>query len=101
MKKAVIGLVLGGGAARGLAHIGVIEALAEAGLEPEVIAGTSIGAVAGGFHAAGRLDELHRFADGLTLRRLLRYLDVSLSGSSLMKGKRLEKSLSSHIGDLT
>jgi NTE family protein len=100
MKKAIVGLALGGGAARGLAHIGVIEALLEAGLKPEIIAGTSIGAVAGGFYAAGCLNELHQFAGDLTLRRLLRYLDVSLAGSSLMKGKRLEKTLASHLGDI-
>ncbi len=99
MAKAVIGLALGGGAARGLAHIGVLEALIEAGLEPQVIAGTSIGAVAGGFYAAGRLSELHSLARGLTLRQLLRYLDVNLSGSSLMTGKRLEKTMVTHIGD--
>src|SRR3974390_2227621 len=99
MAKAIVGLALGGGAARGLAHIGVIEALIEAGLEPEVVAGTSIGAVAGGFYAAGRLSELHEFAEGLTLRRLIRYLDVNLAGSSLMTGKRIEKTLAAHIGD--
>jgi len=99
MAKAIIGLALGGGAARGLAHIGVIEALIEAGLEPEIIAGTSIGAVAGGYYAAGRLDELRDFVRGLTLRRLLRYLDVNLAGSSLMTGKRLEKTLWTQIGD--
>ncbi|MGO9984574.1 MAG: patatin-like phospholipase family protein [Rhodomicrobium sp.] len=100
MTKVLIGLALGGGAARGLAHIGVIEALSEAGLEPQIVAGTSIGAVAGGFYAAGRLHELHEFARGLTLRQLLRYLDVNLAGSSLMKGKRLEKTMASHIGDV-
>ncbi|MGO9173092.1 MAG: patatin-like phospholipase family protein [Rhodomicrobium sp.] len=100
MAKALVGLALGGGAARALAHIGVIEALIEAGLEPQIVAGTSIGAVAGGFYAAGRLAELHDFARGLTLRQLLRYLDVNLAGSSLMTGKRLEKTLASHIGDI-
>ena len=100
MAKALVGLALGGGAARALAHIGVIEALIEAGLEPQIVAGTSIGAVAGGFYAAGRLAELHDFVRGLTLRRLLRYLDVNLAGSSLMTGKRLEKTLASHIGDI-
>ncbi|MFY9642209.1 MAG: patatin-like phospholipase family protein [Rhodomicrobium sp.] len=100
MVKAVIGLALGGGAARGLAHIGVLEALTEAGLEPQVVAGTSIGAIAGGFYAAGRLNELHGLARGLTLRQVLRYLDVNLAGSSLMTGKRLEKTLASHIGDV-
>ena len=100
MAKTLIGLALGGGAARGLAHIGVIEALMEAGLEPDIIAGTSIGAIAGGFYASGRLDILHSFASELTMRKLLRYLDVNLAGSSLVSGKRLEKTLASHIGDL-
>ncbi len=100
MAKAIVGLALGGGAARGLAHIGVIEALVEAGLEPEIVAGTSIGAVAGAFYCAGKLDELHAFARGLTMRKLLRYLDVNLAGSSLMTGKRLEKTLVSHLGEI-
>jgi NTE family protein len=100
MAKALIGLALGGGAARGLAHIGVIEALIEAGLEPDIIAGTSIGAIAGGFYASGRIDILHSFARELTMRKLLRYLDVNLAGSSLVSGKRLEKTLASHLGDL-
>jgi NTE family protein len=99
MTKVLVGLALGGGAARGLAHIGVIEALIEAGLEPDIVAGTSIGAVAGAFYACGRLDVLHGFARELTMRRLLRYLDVNLAGSSLMTGKRLEKTLDSHLGD--
>ncbi len=100
MAKALVGLALGGGAARGLAHIGVIEALIEAGLEPDIIAGTSIGAVAGAFYATGQLEILHSFARELTMRKLLRYLDVNLAGSSLMTGKRLEKTLDSHIGDV-
>lgn len=100
MAKALIGLALGGGAARGLAHIGVIEALIEAGLEPDIIAGTSIGAVAGGFYACGRLDLLHGLARELTMRKLLRYFDVNLAGSSLVSGKRLEKTLASQIGDV-
>ncbi len=100
MDKPSIGLALGGGAARGFAHIGVLEALAEAGLEPQIVAGTSIGAIAGGFYAAGRLGELHNLARGLTARQVLRYLDVNLAGSSLVRGKRLEKTISSHIGDL-
>ncbi len=98
MAKALIGLALGGGAARGLAHIGVIEALIEAGLEPDIIAGTSIGAIAGGFYACGRLDALHDLARELTTRKMLRFLDVNLAGSSLVSSKRLEKTIASHIG---
>ncbi len=100
MAKTLIGLALGGGAARGLAHIGVIEALIEAGFEPDIIAGTSIGAIAGGYYACGRIGILHGLARELTMRKMLRYLDVNLAGSSLVSGKRLEKTLASHIGDV-
>ncbi|MFX6149327.1 patatin-like phospholipase family protein, partial [Acinetobacter baumannii] len=54
--RPTIGLALGGGAARGLAHIGVLRALVRAGYAPDIIAGTSIGAVVGGLYAAGKLD---------------------------------------------
>jgi len=100
MTKPRIGLALGGGAARGLAHIGVIEGLIEAGLEPDIIAGTSIGAVAGACYAAGKLDDLHSLARGLTVRKLIRYLDINLAGSSLMTGNRLEKTLDSHLNGI-
>jgi len=100
MRKAQVGLALGGGAARGLAHIGVLEVLIEAGFEPDIVAGTSIGAVAGGYYAAGQLGDLKSFAGEMTTRKLIRYLDVNLAGSSLVSGKRLEKTLASHIGDL-
>ena len=56
--KAKIGLALGGGAARGWSHIGVLRVLTGAGILPDVIAGCSIGAVVGGCYAAGKLDEL-------------------------------------------
>lgn len=95
--KPVVGLALGGGAARGMAHIGVIKALRDAGLDPQVIAGTSIGAIAGGCYAAGKLDQLEAFAEGLTMRKLLRYLDINFAGSSLMNGHRIEKTLASHL----
>jgi NTE family protein len=95
--ESVIGLALGGGAARGLAHIGVLEALSDAGLNPHVVAGTSIGAVAGACYAAGKLDELHAFAAGMTVRKLLRFLDINLTGSSLMGGHRIEKALAGHL----
>ena len=96
-----IGLVLGGGAARGFAHIGIIRTLLKHGFVPDVIAGTSIGAVVGGCYAAGQLDKLEAWARGLTPRSLLSYLDVNLSGSGLIWGDRLAKRLASDLGDLT
>ncbi len=53
-----IGLALGSGAARGWAHIGVLRVLQEAGIEPDIVCGTSIGALVGAAYAAGELDRL-------------------------------------------
>jgi NTE family protein len=93
--------VLGGGAARGFAHIGVIKTLIARGLVPEVIAGTSIGAVVGGCYAAGHLDALETWARSLTSRSVLSYLDVNLSGSGLIWGHRLARRLEAELGGIT
>ena len=77
-----IGLALGGGAARGWSHIGVVRVLAEAGIVPDVIAGSSIGAVVGGCYAAGKLDELETFALSLTKRRVMGLLDFHFSAQA-------------------
>ncbi len=82
-------IALGGGAARGWAHIGVMRALEEAGLRPSIVVGTSIGAIVGGHYSAGRLDELESFARSLTRRAVFGYLDLSVSGSGLIAGQRL------------
>jgi len=89
-----LGLALGGGAARGWAHIGVVRALSEAGLRPDIISGTSIGAVVGGCYAADALDDLERFARDLTRRRVFGLLDLNFAGSGLISGNRLSKLLS-------
>lgn len=75
-----IGIALGGGAARGWAHIGVLRTLMEAGYEFDVVAGTSIGAVVGGCYTAGKLDDLENFATSLTRRRVFGLLDLNLGG---------------------
>ena len=93
-----IGLALGGGVARGWAHIGVIRALAKAGIKPDIIAGTSIGAVVGGCYAAGHLDEIEDFARSLTRRRVFGFLDFNLSGTGLINGQRLCDRLDAHMG---
>ena len=71
-----IGLALGAGSARGWAHIGVLRALTEAGIHPDVIAGTSVGALVGGCYVAGELDALEEFARELTRRKVLGFLDI-------------------------
>jgi NTE family protein len=93
-----VGLALGAGAARGWAHIGVIERLAEHGIVPCAISGSSIGALAGGLHAAGRLDALKDFALSLTRRRVLGLLDISWRGSGLIAGERLGGLLDEVVG---
>ena len=100
MAKAKIGLALGGGAARGWAHIGVLKALAEAGIKPDIIAGTSIGAVVGACHSAGHLDELEDFARELTRRRIFGYLDFNFAGTALINGQKLCDRLERQLGDL-
>ncbi|MBB3808453.1 patatin-like phospholipase family protein [Pseudochelatococcus contaminans] len=94
------GLALGGGAARGWSHIGVLRVLLREGLRPSVIAGSSIGAVVGGCYAAGKLDELEEFARSLTTRRVVGLLDFHLNGSGLLAGDRLQKLLLEHLGEL-
>jgi NTE family protein len=96
-----IGLALGGGAARGFAHIGVIRTLLARGIKPDVIAGTSIGAVVAGCFAAGHIDGLENWARELSPRRVLGYLDVSLAGSGLISGGRLAGKLRDTIGPVT
>lgn len=98
--KPSIGLALGGGAARGFAHIGILRTLTQHGIIPDVVVGTSIGAVAGGCYIAGHLDAFQDWAHSLTKRGVLSYLDVSLGGSGLISGGRLSARLEETIGDV-
>jgi NTE family protein len=86
MRKPRIGLALGSGSARGWSHIGVIEALAEAGIEPDIIAGCSIGALVGAACVAGKLAELKTFALSLNWREIARLMDVRLTAGGLVEG---------------
>ena len=90
---------MGGGAARGWAHIGVLKALEAAGIKPDIIAGTSIGAVIGGCYSAGHLEHIEAFARELTPRRIFSYLDFNLAGNGLIGGQRLCDRLDRHLGD--
>ncbi|HEY5658294.1 MAG TPA: patatin-like phospholipase family protein, partial [Myxococcota bacterium] len=93
-----IGLALGSGAARGWAHVGVIRALDEAGVRPEVVCGTSSGALVGGLYAAGHLDALESWARQLDRRKVLSLFDFSLRGG-LIKARRLLEALGEQLGD--
>lgn len=97
LTKTAIALALGGGCARGWAHIGVLRAFEEAGIEISMIAGTSIGALVGGCYLAGKLDELEEFARSLTKRRIFGLLDFRLGGNGLLGGMRLDARLRQHL----
>jgi NTE family protein len=96
-----IGLVLGSGAARGFAHIGVMRALQAHGIKPDIIVGTSMGALVGGCYGTNQLDTLEDWARSLTMRRIISYLDVRIGGSGLIEGDRLANRLHDAIGEAT
>jgi NTE family protein len=98
IRRPVIGLALGGGAARGFAHIGIVRTLVAHGIVPNVVVGTSIGAVVGGAYAAGHLDTLEQWARSLQPRNILGYLDIRLNGSGLIGGAKLAAQLEAAMG---
>ena len=98
VRRPVIGLALGGGAARGFAHIGIVRTLIAHGIVPNIVVGTSIGAVVGGAYAAGHLDTLEEWARSLQPRSVLSYLDIRLNGSGLIGGTKLAAELEASIG---
>jgi NTE family protein len=89
--KQKVALVLGSGGARGLAHIGVIEELEARGYEISSVAGTSMGAMVGGFYAAGVLEPFAKRMCSLTTRDLWHYMDLTISSRGFVKGDRIFK----------
>lgn len=94
-----IGLVLGSGLARGWAHIGVLRGLKKLGLEPDIIAGCSVGAVVGGLYLAGHLDDLEKWVRSLSKKRIISFLDLRLRSGGLIGGNRLMQEITNYIGD--
>ena len=94
-----LGLALGAGAGRGWAHIGVLRALRDAGLEPDVVCGTSAGALVGGIYAAGRLDELEQWVRSLTRVEVLTLFDFTIARGGAVGGRRLMELYRHRIGD--
>jgi NTE family protein len=99
MKRQTVSLVLGSGAARGLAHIGVIEWLDEHDYRIESIAGASMGALVGGIYAAGELDSYKEWVLALETMDVIRFLDLAFSSEGLFKGDRLMDALREMVGD--
>lgn len=88
-----LGLALGSGGARGWSHIGVMRALTEAGLTPDVICGTSMGALVGAAAASGALDRLEDFARGLTQISVARMVDIDVASGGLITGASIMRAL--------
>jgi NTE family protein len=93
-----IGLALGSGSARGWAHIGVIRVLERAGIRPDLVCGTSVGALVGAAYAAGELDRFENWLRGLSLKTVISFMDVSLSGG-MIKGEKLVDFFRSRFDD--
>ena len=87
-RKPRIGLALGAGSSRGWAHIGAIRALEERGVKPDIICGTSIGALVGAVYASGQLDQLESWVTGLAWTKVVRLMDITWKGG-LIRGQRL------------
>jgi NTE family protein len=86
--QAVVGLALGSGSARGWSHIGVIQELEAMGIRPQVVAGTSIGALVGAVYVAGQLDDLAEWVRKLTVRDVVGLMDFTFSGG-VVRGEKL------------
>jgi len=99
--KPVIGIALGSGSARGWAHIGVINALADYGIDPDIVCGTSIGALTGAFYASGNLEKMEEWVLHMTRKDILRFLDIKLlAGGGFIEGKRLMDNFREPLGKL-
>lgn len=94
-----IGVALGSGSARGWAHVGVLQELAQAGIRPDIVAGTSIGAIVGAWYVRGHLDESEAWVRSLTRRDVVRYMDLAFAGG-LLEGRRLMEVYRQRFGDV-
>lgn len=95
-----VGLVLGSGAARGWAHIGIINRLKSFGVEPHIVTGCSIGALVGAALASGRLQELEDWVKGLDSWGVFSLLDWGLGQGGLISGEKVFEKITETIGDL-
>jgi NTE family protein len=92
-----IGLALGSGSARGLAHLGVIRAIEDAGINVDIIAGTSMGALIGAIHAAGKLNELEATFLAFDWKTTVSFFDVVLPKSGLLDGAKISELVRAHV----
>ena len=98
-KKPVVALVLGGGAARGWAHIGVIHELADMGIRPDMVVGTSVGSIVAGAYASGNLAAFEEWISGLRRVDIIRLLDAKMTGGGFLQGNSLMGAIKKRTGD--
>lgn len=96
-----VALALGSGGARGYAHIGVINELNDRGYEVVGVSGSSMGALVGGLHAAGKLDEFADWARTLTQRAVLRLLDPSITAAGILRAGKILDAVRDILGEVT
>ena len=97
-RRPTVALALGGGAARGWAHIGVINALEERGIQVDMVCGTSVGALVGAAYAAGQLARLEEWVRALKWQDVVGFLDLTLSKGGVIQGRRVFEELRRHYG---
>lgn len=92
-----IGLALGSGASRGWSHVGVINALIKAGIEPDVVCGTSVGAMVGGAYVAGNLGKLADWVLGSSRSDVYRFFDIKFSQAGFVNDERMYRFLHTYV----
>ena len=96
-KKPAIGLALGGGSSRGWAHIGIIHALSEIGIEPDIVCGCSIGSIVGASYLAGNLDSLEQWVCSLTQIEVAKFFELNFSLQGFVNIERLHTFFTKYI----
>ena len=95
-----IGLALGSGSARGWAHIGVIHELERLGISPDIVCGSSIGALVGASLASGQMDRLEHWLRQLSVRDMIKLVDLSLGSGGLIQGDKLAQACCTFVEDV-
>ena len=94
-----IGLALGSGSARGMSHIGIIHALADMGITPTIVCGTSAGALVGASYVSGNMDKLEAWARSLTKMDTARFFDINMAMNGFVNERKLRTFLTDNVAD--
>lgn len=99
IRKPKLGIALGSGASRGWSHIGVLKALLRAGIEPDIVCGTSVGAMIGAAYLTGRLRDLEDWVLGSTRTDVLRFFDLKLSQAGFVNTERMKRFIFDYVAE--